>query len=119
MMTNNPTFKDYRFNSLPFRIVPLEGSPWFVVKDVALCLGYSLGTIQKKITSLTSHIDQDQKQIITVRGDFGEYPITLITESGVNDLIAKAKPPKPIAREFRERLKEALPRMRGFAARNS
>jgi len=97
----------------------IDGLPWFVAKDVAYCLGYSPNTINKNIALLTSRLREEQKQIITLRGEYNEYPITLISESGVDDFISRAKPPKPIARQFRERLKEALPRMRRFAARHS
>ena len=70
------TFATSRFNSIPVRMMSIEGQLWFVAKDVAQCLGYGQATIQKGITSLTSRLTGEQKQVITVQGEYGEYPLT-------------------------------------------
>lgn len=79
-------FKNDSFGAV--RTVELEGTPYFVGKDVAEILGYT--NPQKAIRD---HVDDDDK---TVNDSFrvNGTAVVLINESGLYSLILSSKLPK-------------------------
>ena len=96
-------FENPAFGSI--RTVEMDGTPYFVGKDVAEVLGYS--NPQKAIRD---HVDDDDRTVnesFTVNGT----AITLINESGLYSLILSSKLPK--AKEFKHWVtSEVLPAIR-------
>ena len=84
-------FKNEEFGSI--RTVEIEGTPWFVGKDIAEVLGYT--NPQKAIRD---HIDEEDRTVnesFTVNGT----KATLINESGLYSLILSSKLPN--AKKFK------------------
>ena len=84
-------FENEQFGSI--RTVELDGTPYFVGKDVAEVLGYS--NPQKAIRDHVDDEDRTVNESFTVNGT----AITLINESGLYSLILSSKLPK--AKEFK------------------
>lgn len=117
-------FENEQFGSI--RTVELDGTPYFVGKDVAEALGYS-----NTKDAILTHVDDEDKKIVQ-RSDFATienyipksaFPVnfvladipnrglTVITESGVYALIFGSKLPK--AKEFKHWVTaEVLPAIR-------
>lgn len=101
------------FNNAEFgdvRVIMQDGEPWFVGKDVASVLGYSV--TQK---ALRDHVENEDKQVIQKfqNGTF-EIPtrgLTIINESGLYSLILSSK--LPSAKAFKRWVtSEVLPAIR-------
>lgn len=75
------------------RVVPVDGEPWFVAKDVCEALG--LSDVSKACTTL----DPDEKGITTGNTLGGSQNMLTISESGLYVLIGQSR--KPEARAFR------------------
>ncbi|GHU59040.1 hypothetical protein AGMMS49975_26190 [Clostridia bacterium] len=98
------------------RVLEIEGTPWFVGKDVAKILGYEVerNAIERHVdkedalkrgVGLNTAIDGNGKQIVQ------QIEMTLINESGVYSLIMGSKLPK--AWEFKRWVThEVLPSIR-------
>lgn len=50
------------------RTVVVNDEPWFVGKDIAVCLGYA-----KPENALTAHVDAEDKTTTLIRGDGSNY----------------------------------------------
>lgn len=74
------------------RAIEKDGEPWFVGKDVAEALGYSVAR-----KAIRDHVDEEDKQILTFQnGTFGSQDIpnrglTIISESGLYSLVLSSK----------------------------
>ena len=88
------------------RTVVIDGDPWFVVKDVAECLGYT-----NPSKALADHVDDDDKLNNKTLSSLGQRGGWLINESGMYALIFGSKLEK--AREFKRWVtSEVLPTLR-------
>lgn len=103
MMNKIQIFEHEKFGRI--RTLTIDDEPWFVGKDIALCLNYK--NPQKAIRD---HVDDEDKTVnesFTVNGTMG----TIINESGVYSLILSSK--KPEAKEFKRWVtSEILPSIR-------
>lgn len=102
-------FKNDSFGAV--RTVEVEGTPYFVGKDVAEILGYS-----DTNKAIAMHVD-DEDKILNDKSSssFGQRGATLINESGLYSLILSSKLPK--AKEFKHWVtSEILPTIRKHGA---
>lgn len=96
---NNPTFGD-------IRTVEQDGEPWFVGKDVAEVLGYSVAR-----KAIYDHVDAEDKGAFQIGTPSGEQSMTIINESGLYSLILSSKLPN--AKQFKHWVtSEVLPSIR-------
>lgn len=98
-------FETPEFGSI--RTVEIDGTPYFVGKDVAEVLGYS-----NPRDALGRHVDEDDKNtVVNPDGNRGNPNMTIINESGLYSLILSSKLPK--AKEFKHWVtSEVLPSIR-------
>jgi prophage antirepressor-like protein len=105
------------FNNVKFgdvRVIMQDEQPWFVGKDVAEILGYSVA--QK---ALRDHVEKEDKQVIQkFQNGTLEIPnrgLTIINESGLYSLIMSSK--LPSAKQFKRWVtSEILPTIRQHGA---
>lgn len=105
------------FNNVKFgdvRVIMQDEQPWFVGKDVAEILGYSVA--QK---ALRDHVEKEDKQVIQkFQNGTLEIPnrgLTIINESGLYSLIMSSK--LPSAKQFKHWVtSEILPTIRQHGA---
>lgn len=104
-MTNLKTFNNPEFGSI--RTTEVNGTPYFVGKDVAEILGYS--DLNKAISM---HVDDEDKKLNDKTSpSFGQRGATLINESGLYSLILSSKLPN--AKKFKRWVtSEVLPTIR-------
>lgn len=99
-------FENPEFGSI--RTVEMNGTPYFVGKDVAEVLGYS--NPQKAIRD---HVDNEDKGVNEMDTPGGKQNIAVINESGLYSLILSSKLPK--AKEFKRWVtSEVLPAIRKY-----
>ncbi|MEP4247676.1 Bro-N domain-containing protein [Tateyamaria sp.] len=109
-------FVNFQFNSHNIRVIEIKGEPWFVAKDVCLCLhGRTSG-----ISSMSSKFGKDEKQTVykvsasvalSSLFEGNQYRLALLSESGIYKLIMRSD--KPEAREFTDWVtKVVLPAIR-------
>lgn len=98
-------FENPEFGSV--RTVEMDGTPYFVGKDVAEVLGYS-----NPRDALSRHVDEEDKNtVVNPDGNRGNPNMTIINESGLYSLILSSKLPK--AKEFKHWVtSEVLPAIR-------
>lgn len=95
----------FNFGSQEVRTILREGEPWFVAKDVADILGYS------EASSMTRHMDEDEKGLSTGQTPGGSQEMITISESGLYVAIFNSR--RPEARDFRKWVtSEVLPSIR-------
>ena len=88
------------------RVTHLNGSPWFIGKDVAEVLGY--GNSRKAISD---HVDAEDKGVTKCDTLGGVQDLTIINESGLYSLILSSK--LPTAKAFKHWVtSEILPSIR-------
>lgn len=75
------------------RIVIRNGNPWFVAKDVCVCL--ELTDVSKTISLL----DDDEKGTNSIRTPGGEQQMLVVSEPGLYSLILRSR--KPEAKAFK------------------
>lgn len=68
------------------RTVTIEEEPWFVGKDVAVALGYSVAR-----KAIYDHVDDEDKRGFQIGTPSGEQTMTIINESGLYGLIFGSK----------------------------
>lgn len=68
------------------RTVTIEEEPWFVGKDVAVALGYSVAR-----KAIYDHVDDEDKRGFQIGTPSGEQTMTIINESGLYALIFGSK----------------------------
>ena len=98
------------------RAIERDGELWFVGKDVAEALGYSVAR-----KAIRDHVDEEDKQILTFQnGTFESQEIpnrglTIINESGLYSLVLSSK--LPSAKKFKHWVTaEVLPSIRRHGA---
>lgn len=114
-MSNVQVFNNPEFGKV--RTVVINEEPWFVGKDVAVALGYSLPT-----KAVSNHVDEEDKKMGIQNGtpyiedSLGrkQYPV-FINESGVYTLIISSK--LPTAKKFKHWVtSEVLPSIRKYGS---
>ena len=101
-------FKSDSFGAV--RTVEVEGTPYFVGKDVAEILGYS-----NTRDALARHVDDEDKNTVVISDGIGNPNKTVINESGLYSLILSSKLPK--AKKFKHWVtSEILPTIRKHGA---
>ena len=70
------------------RSMTLNGSPWFVGRDVATALGY-----KNSRDALAKHVDEEDKDVAKRDTLGGEQEVIIINESGLYSLILSSKLP--------------------------
>ena len=101
-------FKSDSFGAV--RTVEVNGTPYFVGKDVAEILGYS-----NTRDALAKHVDDEDKNTVAIHDGIGNPNKTVINESGLYSLILSSKLPK--AKEFKHWVtSEILPSIRKHGA---
>ena len=107
-MNNIQIFKNDSFGAV--RTVEVNGTPYFVGKDVAEILGYANAS-----KALADHVDDDDKLNNETLSSLGQRGGWLINESGLYSLILSSKLPK--AKEFKHWVtSEILPAIRRHGA---
>lgn len=100
---NNPEFGQ-------LRTVMIDNVPWAVGKDVADALGY---TNSRK--ALSDHVDDEDRNTVTIRDGIGNPNRVVINESGLYSLILSSK--LPSAKRFKRWVtSEVLPAIRATGA---
>ena len=105
-MQNNE-IQVFTFETNEIRTMMIDNEPWFVAKDVAEILGYSLAE------QMTRRLDHNEKTTTTFRGSGSNYQtnITIINESGLYKAILRSN--KPEAKVFQTWVtSEVLPAIR-------
>ena len=88
------------------RTAEINGEPWFVGKDVATALGYSVAR-----KAIYDHVDPDDKRGFQIGTPSGEQEMTIVNESGLYSLILSSK--LPGAKKFKRWVtSEVLPSIR-------
>lgn len=101
-------FKNDSFGAV--RTVEVNGTPYFVGKDVAEILGYS-----RPDHAITNHVDDDDKLTYRIDTSGQSRQMFIINESGLYSLILSSKLPK--AKEFKHWVtSEILPTIRKHGA---
>ena len=104
-MNDIQIFEHSKFGKV--RSIIIDNEPWFVGKDVAICLNY-----RNPQKAIRDHVDLEDKTVnetFTVNGT----KAVIINESGVYSLILGSK--KPEAREFKRWItSEVLPSIRKY-----
>jgi prophage antirepressor-like protein len=105
-----PDFREARifdFNSNPVRIVPINGEPWWVAKDVAEALGYVWNG-----TKRIEHVPEEWRRltsVVTLRGDLQD--MACLAEQGLYFFLARSD--KPLAFPFQKWIAgEVIPSIR-------
>lgn len=98
-------FENPEFGSI--RTVELDGTPYFVGKDVAEVLGY-----ERPAKAIADHVDEEDRDEVPIQDSIGRMQKTpVINESGLYSLILSSKLPK--AKEFKHWVtSEVLPSIR-------
>lgn len=91
-MNTMTVFRDERFGEV--RTATINGEPWFVGKDVAEMLGYQNGS-----RDINRHVDEEDRNMITVNDGRQNRDVIIINESGLYSLILSSKLPQ--AKEFK------------------
>jgi anti-repressor protein len=98
-------FENPAFSSI--RTVEMDGTPYFVGKDVADVLGY-----ERPAKAIADHVDEEDRDEVPIQDSIGRMQKTpVINESGLYSLILSSKLPK--AKEFKHWVtSEVLPAIR-------
>ena len=107
-MNNIEIFKNAEFGEV--RTLTIDGEPYFVGKDVAEILGYS-----NSRKAIADHVDEEDKNTVTIRDGKGNPNQTVINESGLYSLILSSK--LPAAKKFKHWITaEVIPSIRKHGA---
>lgn len=100
-------FERAEFGSV--RVIEKDGEPWFLAKDICLCL--ALGNPRTSLALL----DEDEKGVHTMDTLGGAQEMSIISEAGLYSLILRSR--KPNAKAFRRWVThEILPSIRKHGA---
>lgn len=95
----------FEYQNNKVRTVDMDGSPWFVLKDVCEVLG--LGNSRM----VSDRLDEDEKGVSKIDTLGGVQNVTIISESGLYNVILRSD--KPEAKPFRKWVtSEVLPSIR-------
>lgn len=107
-MNNIEIFKNAEFGEV--RTLTIDDKPYFVGKDVAEILGYS-----NSRKAIADHVDEEDKNTVTIRDGKGNPNQTVINESGLYSLILSSK--LPTAKKFKHWITaEVIPSIRKHGA---
>ena len=107
-MNNIEIFKNAEFGEV--RTLAIDDKPYFVGKDVAEILGYS-----NSRKAIADHVDEEDKNTVTIRDGKGNPNQTVINESGLYSLILSSK--LPTAKKFKHWITaEVIPSIRKHGA---
>lgn len=84
----------FTFNGLQLRGIKIDGEPWFVAKDVIICLGLTV----KNVTAHLSKLDEDEKGLNPIKTPGGVQQVRMVSRPGLFKLVQRSD--KPEAREF-------------------
>lgn len=87
-----------------FQIYGTEEYPLFKAKDVADCLGI------QNVSQFLKDVDEDEKGIFLIYTPGGEQQSWCLTENGLYEVLMLSR--KPIAKEFKKKVKEILHEIR-------
>ena len=105
-MTELQVFQSADFGSV--RTINIEGTPYFVGKDVADILGYS-----NSRKAIIDHVDEEDKGVTKWDTLGGTQTLSIINESGLYSLILSSKLPN--AKQFKRWVtSEVLPAIRSY-----
>ena len=84
-------------------------NPLFVASEVAQMIDYAKNRNGSyKVDSMTRSLDSEEKMVLTIRGRSGNtLSTTLLTEDGFYEVLLQSR--KPVAKELKKKVKEALP----------
>ncbi len=77
----------------PFRVVLLDGEPWFVARDVCGALGLA------NLTMAMDALEEDEKGVSTVDTRGGAQQMAIISEPGLFSMVLRSR--RPEAKDFR------------------
>lgn len=84
-------------------------NPKFLAEDVAVWIDYDVSSINKMLNS----VDENEKALGTFfREDGSTHKQWLLTEDGLYEVFMQSR--KPIAKEFKKRVKQMLKEMRRY-----
>ena len=107
-MNDLQIFSNAEFGEI--RTINLDGTPWFVGKDVAVILGYS-----NSRKAIIDHVDEEDKGVTKCDTLGGSQELTVINESGLYSLVLSSK--LPTAKKFKRWVtSEVLPSIRKHSA---
>ena len=107
-MNNIEIFQNAEFGEV--RTLTIDDKPYFVGKDVAEILGYS-----NSRKAIADHVDEEDKNTVTIRDGKGNPNQTVINESGLYSLILSSK--LPTAKKFKHWITaEVIPSIRKHGA---
>lgn len=96
----------FNFNDSEVRTILIEGTPYFIGKDITEILGYSNAS-----KALIDHVDDEDKLNNETLSSVGQRGAWLVNESGLYSLILKSK--LPTAKKFKRWVtSEVLPTIR-------
>ncbi|WPQ68394.1 phage antirepressor [Weissella paramesenteroides] len=99
----------FNFEQMNVRTVEINGTPYFVAKDIAYLLDV------KNSRDVISNLDEDEKGVGSIDTPGGKQKMNVITESGVYEFIGASR--KPAAENAKRWLrKEVLPSIRKHGA---
>ena len=97
--------RTWNYNNVDIRTVEIDGEPWWVLKDV--CVVLAIGNSG----NVAARLDDDEKGIHTADTLGGKQDLTVISESGLYNVILRSN--KPEAKEFKRWVThEVLPSIR-------
>lgn len=103
--TSPDQLRTFTFGQLTLRALLLKGEPWFMAKDVAQALGYSLAG------DMLRNLDEDEKGMHNLHTLGGNQQLGIISESGLYSAILRSR--KPEAKAFKRWVtSEVLPAIR-------
>ena len=97
-----------------FRVYGTFEDPLFMAKDVAEWIDYSKSNGKYKVSQMLSAVDDDEKGIYIVGTPGGAQEMWFLTEDGVYEVLMQSR--KPIAKQFKKKVKEILKTLRKTGA---
>lgn len=86
----------FHFGLMDLRVLELDGQPWFVGKDIADALGF---TIDNMKYHAKQSFHEDEKRVVKLPG-FRGYGVLVLSESGLYKLVMRSN--KPEAKAFQD-----------------
>jgi len=82
----------FRFDSHAVRVIDVDGSPWFVAKDVALALDY----VWKGTSGTMDHVPEEWRGVCSVQTPYGTQEMAALSEQGLYFFICRSDKPKAL-----------------------
>ena len=89
-----------------FKIYGTKEEPLFLAKDVANWIEH------KNITHMINTVDEDEKLTYTICNSGQGREMWFLTEDGLYEVLMQSR--KPIAKQFKKKVKEILKQIRGM-----